>query len=129
MLYQEFSIDEKRCMAHLLLNMRSALLCAHGTPLGKDMWERHTNPIAGDFVVEMSTLYRLVHNPQAGDKDKWDGQFVKFLRTDREWIRWTDGPGGYWETYWVCRKPDGFLFRWHNAEVVVAPIDQKLGGL
>ncbi len=128
--YQEMSIDEKRHMAHLYLNTHMIVLTCT-TPYGQDYKKRIRNPIEGDFVVEMSTLHRLVHRPFPGDEELWDGQFTKFIKVDKECIMQEDDEYGsfyswYEETYYVCEHPNGEEYRWHNCDLWVAPIDKRL---
>lgn len=86
------------------------------TPDGKARYERMRNPEAGDLICEMSTLYRLLARDRELEDDRWDGQFVRYLRTETERYEW----GGS-ETVYVCENPDRSEFRWTNADIIAVP--------
>lgn len=118
---QAFDRQTKRHFAILVLNYWNTLLMATQVPAGNRAYERVKNVQPGDYVAEISTLGRLVLRDQDFKDDRWDGQFVKFLRHDFEYYKSDDEgfiPRINKIPSLVCLNPDGTEFVWTNAELI-----------
>jgi hypothetical protein len=118
-----FSRSAKRYMGWLARELWHSCLVGNPAPMTHQRYERMRRPRAGDIVVELSTLTRLLDAPDL-DSALWDGQFVTFVEMREEWQTYDEpelNPGGYMETVPVCLNPDGTEFRWTNADLVAVP--------
>ena len=102
----------KRTLALLVLALWDSVLVGNPAPVVRQRYERMRGFRPGDVVVEMSTLSRLVNFDLGLVDDRWDGQFVKFIRTDRDSLGRDEH---------LCLNPDGSEFRWSNADLVAVP--------
>lgn len=126
--YEPMTPAEKEHLGWMALALRNALLVGDQAPVVAAMWKRHQNPEPGDWVIETTTLYRLVRYPERLTDDErrslWDGQFSRFLRSE---IR-THGEGDdeWSEQVWICENPDGTEYAWTNADLAAVPLDAPL---
>lgn len=138
MSYEALSIDEKKRLAHVVLDLRNALTVGDPAPVVREMWERHQDPQPGDWVIETTTIYRLTYYPERYDEatllSLWDGQFTRYLRTEdrpaytpEEWADGDDaGKPIPTEQVHVCENPDGSEYAWTNAELATVPLYDSL---
>lgn len=145
MSYEPIPLEVKRMLANLTLAWREALLVGGRAPIVEQAWERSEHPQPGDWVVETSTLYTLTRYPDRRPVDLWDGQFTRYLRSERRWFTGREDAekehdGSYtldepperedwWvtsDTYWICENPDGTEYAWSNASLMTVPLDGAL---
>jgi hypothetical protein len=112
---------EKRRLAILVHHWWNALLIGNPPPRTLEAYERARDLRLGDLVVEVSTLGHLVARDVALEDDRWDGQFIRFLRSEQRFTLYDDEPGGFTEQVWICENPDGSEFMWTNADLIAVP--------
>ena len=114
--YEPMSLAEKRRLGFLVSDMIRLSFGASNVPWGQRWYDRHRNPQRGDYVIESSTLTRLLMHPRDGDEALWDGQFTRYL--------------GPWESDglidYLCVHPDGSTYLWTNADLLAVPISGRL---
>lgn len=106
--------EDKLAMGWIANALLSSVLVGNQCDAVKARYERMKNLQPGDLVFEASTWGRLARDVDL-TSDLWDGQFVRYLRTEVE----TDGDWS--ETVYVCANPDGTEFRWTNASLWAMP--------
>ena len=113
---------DKRRMGFIWHHLWMSVLVAGPAPAVRERYERMKAYRPGDIVVETSTLYGLLRRDPDLLDERWDGQFIRYRETVREWVPYDDNaPDGYWETFYVCVNPDGTEYRWFNAELCAVP--------
>lgn len=118
---------DKRRMGFIWRHLWHSVVVGDPCPGVRERYERMKAPRPGDLIVETSTLYGLMHRDPDLLDDRWDGQFIRYRETVREWVPYPadetndNPPGGYWETFYVCVNPDGTEYRWFNAELCAVP--------
>lgn len=127
--YEPLTVAEKMRLARVMIELRRALIVGNPAPIVSDMWRRHKAPQPGDWVMETSTIHRLLRPdfPYSDDDRKalWDGQFTRFVRSEMR--HHPEEDGGVWsEQVYICENPDGTEYAWTNAELAVVPLEQSL---
>lgn len=109
--------EDKILLAQVTLVAYSYILRARDSEAAR-MLQRIHNPQEGDLVWEQSTIRALISNP---DDDRWDGQFVPYVRSGVE--EWETAEYGeiFQEMVHYCLNPDGTEFRWSNATILAVP--------
>ena len=125
--YEPIPNEQKRQMAVMWRELWDSLLVGNAAPVVRARYARMGKPRPGDFVVEASTLPGLLGgslSPEA-EANLWDGQFTRFLRTEAITHDYDDG-STWSEEAMICENPDGSTYTWTNADLIVAPITDRL---
>lgn len=126
--YDPMSREEKRRLIRVHLDLQAAVHVGNPVPIVEAMCRRMKDPQPGDWIVEMTTMSRLLHHDPHLQDDRWDGQVTRYLRSEMRTTVTGDEPDSYdfTEEVHVCENPDGTEFVWENATLYVIPIYDSL---
>lgn len=109
----------KRIMLGMMLSLQRVTLVGDPAPITVTLRDTMRNPQPGDMVIESSIAYWLLYRDPEFQDSRWDGQFLTYLRTVREY-REVEGEQVV-DTFLECLNPDGTTFSWTNAELLAVP--------
>lgn len=118
--------ESKRTAGWIANALISSVLVGNPAPAVRARYERMSTPRPGDLIFEASTWPRLAHDADLTNP-AWDGQFVRLIRSGREYWYTDDDGVDHDEMVWVCANPDGTEFWWTNASIWAMP-DQPVWG-
>lgn len=120
--------DNARLLHVLAYRLYLSTLVGSPAPNVRQLGDRMTQPVPGDLVMEISTIYHDGSNPKFPDRTA--ERMGILLRDARELVctpeEWTEQGGEQGEPIpnqrvFYLALPDGREYRWHNANFIAIP--------